>query len=336
MSPLLRTIASAAAAAALLAACERPPIDVVQRGFRGTGMQHVSNPRLLEARIVANQPPAAQPPAAADGPRAREVYKNVQLLGDLSVAEFTRTMLAITSWVAPAEGCAYCHVLENLADDARYTKQVARSMLKMTQTVNAQWKNHVADTGVTCWTCHRGQHVPANVWFAAPPQDLKANFIGDRAGQNIAAKSVGLSSLPLDPFTPFLKDALPIRVNGAAPLPGPDGANNRASIKQAEFTYGLMMHMSEALGVNCTYCHNSRSFADWQGPSQRVTAYWGIRMARELNTAFMDPLQPVFPAGRLGPTGDVAKVNCATCHQGAYKPLFGASMLKDHPELVGR
>jgi mono/diheme cytochrome c family protein len=26
--------------------------------------------------------------------------------------------------------------------------------------------------------------------------------------------------------------------------------------------------------------------------------------------------------------GDVAKVNCATCHQGAYKPLYGASMLK--------
>jgi photosynthetic reaction center cytochrome c subunit len=29
----------------------------------------------------------------------------------------------------------------------------------------------------------------------------------------------------------------------------------------------------------------------------------------------------------------VAKVNCATCHQGAYKPLNGAKMLKDFPEL---
>jgi photosynthetic reaction center cytochrome c subunit len=40
----------------------------------------------------------------------------------------------------------------------------------------------------------------------------------------------------------------------------------------------------------------------------------------------------VFPQERLGPLGDVAKINCATCHQGAYKPLYGASMLKDYAE----
>lgn len=31
--------------------------------------------------------------------------------------------------------------------------------------------------------------------------------------------------------------------------------------------------------------------------------------------------------------GDVAKVGCSTCHQGANKPLLGASMLADYPEL---
>ena len=36
---------------------------------------------------------------------------------------------------------------------------------------------------------------------------------------------------------------------------------------------------------------------------------------------------------RLGPHGDPLKVNCATCHQGAYKPLLGVSMLRDYPEL---
>jgi photosynthetic reaction center cytochrome c subunit len=41
----------------------------------------------------------------------------------------------------------------------------------------------------------------------------------------------------------------------------------------------------------------------------------------------------VFPAHRKGPLGDVAKLNCATCHQGAYKPLNGAQMAKDFPEL---
>jgi mono/diheme cytochrome c family protein len=31
--------------------------------------------------------------------------------------------------------------------------------------------------------------------------------------------------------------------------------------------------------------------------------------------------------------GDVAKVNCQTCHQGVYKPYFGAPAAKDYPEL---
>jgi len=45
-------------------------------------------------------------------------------------------------------------------------------------------------------------------------------------------------------------------------------------------------------------------------------------------------LTGTFPAERLGPTGDVAKVYCATCHQGVNKPLNGVSMLPNHPELA--
>ena len=30
----------------------------------------------------------------------------------------------------------------------------------------------------------------------------------------------------------------------------------------------------------------------------------------------------------------MAKVNCATCHQGVYKPLYGAPMAKDYPALL--
>jgi len=108
------------------------------------------------------------------------------------------------------------------------------------------------------------------------------------------------------------------------------------SIKQAEQTYGLMMHFTHALGVNCTYCHNSRSFFDWdQSSPQRAVAWYGIRMVRDLNSHFLDPLQPTFPVTRRGPGGDAPKLNCATCHQGAFKPLNGVSMLKDYPELSG-
>lgn len=332
---MLRRASSVVAAlvlGALLAGCERPPVEAVQRGYRGTGMLQVYNPRTVAQQIPLNQPPAILPAAPAEGPKASQVYKNVQVLGDLSVAEFNRTMASIAQWVAPAaESCNYCHNPANFAEDTKYTKVVARRMLQMTRHVNSDWKTHVAATGVTCYTCHRGNPVPQYVW-TAPVPDRKANFIGDLAGQNIAAPSVGYASLPNDPFTSFLKEAAPIRVYGTTPLP----TGNRSSIKQAEYTYGLMMHMSNALGVNCTYCHNTNAFGEWAGvPPQRVTAWYGIRMVRDLNNAYLEGLTSTMPKNRLGPTGDIAKVYCTTCHQHAYKPLYGAPMAQSFPGLHG-
>jgi photosynthetic reaction center cytochrome c subunit len=322
--------ATALAFTAFLSGCERPPVNTVQRGYRGTGMVEVYNPRVLVSQAPANAVPEAQAPASPDGPRASQVFQNVKVLGDLSVGEFTRVMLAMTAWVAPQQGCTYCHSAEGMSSDALYTKVVARRMLEMTRHINTDWKTHVAETGVTCYTCHRGQPVPSKVWFTAAAQKQATGMVGNDAGQNKPAAAVGLASLPYDPFTPFLLQTAEIRVAGKTPLQ----TGNRHSIKQTEHTYGLMMHMSESLGVNCTYCHNSRSFSDWdQSTPQRGTAWYGIRMAGELNVNYLTPLTPTFPQHRLGPTGDVAKVNCATCHQGAFKPQYGASMLKDYPEL---
>ena len=334
---LASIVLAAAAVGTLLAGCERPPIDNVQVGFRGVAMEQNYNPRLMAAVIEANQPPAPLEPASADGPKASAVYQNVKVLGDLSVGQFARSMVAMSNWVAPKEGpeagCVYCHNPANFADDSKYTKVVARRMVQMTQNINVNWKQHVAATGVTCYTCHRGQPVPANVWFdPAPLKHDVTGLLGDRALQNSPAASVKLASLPYDPFGPYLAGDKPIRVQGDTALP----TGNRASTKQTEFTYSLMVHMSDSLGVNCTYCHNSRSWQDWeQSPPQRATAWHGIRMARQLNNEYMTPLTGTFPANRLGPTGDVPKLNCATCHQGAYKPLFGAPMAKDHPEFGG-
>jgi photosynthetic reaction center cytochrome c subunit len=56
-------------------------------------------------------------------------------------------------------------------------------------------------------------------------------------------------------------------------------------------------------------------------------------MVRDLNNNFLDPLKTVFPANRLGVLGDSPKIQCATCHKGVYKPLFGVSMVKDYPEI---
>ena len=317
----------------LLTGCERPPVDPGQIGYRGTGMEQVVNPRT-EAKLVSlNQAPTALPPAEPGGPLAKDVYKNVQVLGNLTVNEFNRLMVAMTAWVSPEQGCAYCHNVVNFAEDGLYTKIVARRMTQMTQTINGKWQSHVGNTGVTCYTCHRGQNLPTQRWFTEPDAKTAGRLLGDDAGQNRAGVVANAnSSLPYDPFTSFLLQDKEIRMAGTTALP----TGNRQSIKQTEWTYSIMMHMSDGLGVNCTYCHNTRAMHDWsQSPPQRVTAWYGIRMVREVNNEYIAGLAPIHPPNRLGPTGDISKVNCATCHQGVNKPLYGAQMLASHPELAG-
>jgi photosynthetic reaction center cytochrome c subunit len=315
---------------------ERPPVDSVQRGYRGLGMEEIANPRLAAAKLERNIPPTPSPPVEAAGQPASAVYTNVQVLRDVDANEFLRLMNDMTTWVAPPEeACNYCHNPDNLADDSKYQFKVSRRMLEMTRHINASWKTHVVDTGVTCYACHRGQPVPPAVWFDSPAPNQPLGMLGNRANQNIGSAEVGYTSLPSDVFAPYQKggpEPAEIRVVSGTALP----QGNRTSIKQTEWTYGLMMHISQALGVNCTFCHNTRSFFAWdQSTPQRTSAWYGIRLTRDINASYLDPLKPLFPPNRLGPTGDVAKVNCDTCHQGAYKPLYGASLLKDYPELAG-
>jgi photosynthetic reaction center cytochrome c subunit len=318
---------------------ERPPMDSTQEGFRGLGMEQVTNPRLAEKLKAANPLPVPDDPVPNDGVLVKddhENYKNVQVLGDLDTAQFVRLMSAISLWVAPQEGdnasCAYCHNIENMASDELYTKVVARRMLQMTRAINTQYKSHVAETGVTCYTCHRGAPVPANIWATNPGPKQAGGFAASRQGQNLAHQPIpAYASLPYDPFTPLLsKPGENVRVVATTALPGGTGAD----VKKTETTYALMMHMSTALGVNCTFCHNTRQFANWeQSRPQRVTAWHGLQMVRDVNANYLGSLTDVFPASRKGPGGDVYKVDCATCHHGVNKPLYGFSMARSYPEL---
>lgn len=305
-----------------------PPVETRQTGLRGTGMEQVAYPAALAALRAANVLPEAQPTVEPSGEKASAVYENVKVLGNLDSNEFLRLMAAMTEWVSPEQGCGYCHEEGNFASDKPYQKIVARRMLEMTLSINSTWRSHVGETGVTCYTCHRGLNVPSSVWYKPEPDSRMATNAGGRgAGQNRASASVGLTSMPEDPFSPYLLAAGQIRVQPTNALPRGPGA----SIQQTETTYGLMIHMSEALGVNCTACHNTQALKDWnQAGVTRSVAWHGIRMARDINTTYLTPLTPQFPPERLGPTGDVAKTNCATCHQGANKPLLGQSSLKDY------
>jgi photosynthetic reaction center cytochrome c subunit len=322
-------VALTAFAGLVVTSFQHPPVEVVQVGYRGTGMQQVFNPATREAQRAANTVPAPQDKVDPGEPSSK-VYTNVKVLGNVGSDELVRLMAAITEWVAPQQGCNYCHNPDNLADDSLYTKVVARRMLEMTRHINADWKAHVGNTGVTCFTCHRGNPVPNYVWFTDPGTAQTQGFAQAYIGKNHPGPLVGLTALPADPLTSLFDENGDIRVVSTTPLPGAD----KSGIKDAEKTYALMMHISQSLGVNCTFCHNAQAFTSWETSTpQRVTAWHGIRMVRDLNEKYLDPLASTFPKNRLGTLGDGPKISCMTCHQGISKPLFGANMVKDYPEL---
>ena len=233
-------------AAVILHQAEHPPIVGIQRGFRGTGLVYLYNPRTMASLNEANRIPVSVPYAGNEGAKAGTVYKNVQVLDDVPAGEFTRLMVNMAIWVAPTQGCAACHDVTNLADDSLYTKVVARRMLQMVRHINADWTAHVAETGVTCYTCHRGQLVPPNIWFNNPGPQQAGGFAQVAAGKNHPTEVAGHSALPLDPLTPFLEDVNDIRVQSTTALRAAD----HQSIKQTEWTYALMMNISQSLGVN--------------------------------------------------------------------------------------
>lgn len=307
--------------------------NIYQAGYRGTGMATIYETGAYQAAMATiDEIPPSDPPYDVDPnePLAADIYENVQVLGHLSEDNFLRLMTAITEWVSPDQGCEYCHTAEGFANDDLYTKVVSRRMIQMTQAVNSEWQDHVGQTGVNCWTCHRGNNVPEYIWFNKEPE--RNGVLGGYANnQNRSNMRAASTSLPSNTFERFLVNDDPIRVTPEAALSDSTGLDTM----DTEWTYSLMIHMSTSLNVNCAYCHNTRAFHDWeQSPPARTTSWYGIRMVRELNNVYLDPLQPVYPDFRLGPTGDAPKLNCTTCHQGVYKPLFGEPMIVDWPELA--
>ncbi|MDQ8147893.1 MAG: photosynthetic reaction center cytochrome PufC [Gemmatimonadota bacterium] len=287
--------------------------DVVQKGYRGTAMEvnYVARNQEQAMAELAKKMPAILPPAG-ESPPGPLPWQNVQVLNDIPVAEFNRTMIAMATWVAGGPGnCAYCHNLAAFASDtypdgkAIYTKAVARRMIQMTRNINSEWTEHVGNTGVTCYTCHMGKPLPNGLWFYTNENQLLRHYL-DGAGARVVSHTVS---------------------------PSPE---NRSSVKQTEWTYALMITQSQALGVNCTFCHNSRQFSSWeQAPPQRVTAYAGIQMLRDVNTNYLAPLAGTYHPSRLGPMGDAPKAQCVTCHNGVYKPLYGFQMAKHYPAVWG-
>jgi photosynthetic reaction center cytochrome c subunit len=315
--------------------------DFDQTGPRGIGMQIPSIAAMAPDPTLEEYYSEAPYPREEGEPLASEIYENVQVLGGVSEGNFNRLMVAITQWVAPDQGCVYCHAGAddgNYADDDLYTKVVSRRMIQMTQFINEEWDAHVnynAEVGVNCYSCHRGQNVPSDIWFRIDPVTEATE--GWASVQNYVTPQSQFTSLPSDALYRYLYETNVIKVHSLeSRVAGTPGEGDYASIQDTERTYSLMNYFANSLGVNCVFCHNSRAFYD---PGQ-VTPQWAnaslaILMVQDLNIDYLEPLGPVYPAHRLGPIyADAPKAACATCHKGYNKPMQGLNMTADWPELA--
>ena len=220
-----------------------------------------------------------------------------------------------------------------MSDDGLYAKKVARRMLQMTRHINQDWKAHVGSTGVTCYTCHRGQPVPSFVWYDNPGAPRALGFAATNDGLGHPNKINGTTAMQIDPLTATLENKELIRIQATSAYPAAYGG----SIQATEQTYSLMIHISESLGVNCTFCHEISSVRELVGEhaSARHGLAWhpdGARSQYQLSGSFEGDVPCRVDSGQRA---TVPKVSCATCHQGVNKPLYGVSMAKDYPELGG-
>ena len=174
------------------------------------------------------------------------------------------------------------------------TKLAARRMFEMTRYINSAWATHVNPAGVTCYTCHRGQPVPAEVWWPRIPAPVKA-FVDRRDHWNEAADTVS-TFFPNAGYANITCRTIRSRHNRpprCAPTTSPK-SSCRTRI------YEMMMQYSLSIGVNCNYCHlNTSVFEDWkQSTPMRWTGYYALRFIRDLNRNYLLPLAQIIPQQR--------------------------------------
>jgi len=326
---------SAIFVAAMIVAWGQPfATDSQQTGPRGTGM-HVpefvsSLSEYPDVDGFFNSEPVVP---TADSQLAIDVLDGVPpALANVTVENYERLVEAMRSWTGIPD------LLEPGNDS--YQTALAYSMIEMTQNINQNWIGHVqsnAEVGVTCYTCHRGEPVPNNIWFRVG--NVNSNVAGWPAIQNRVTMTSNFTSLP----STYLEHFLLQDENGQygvaqvhdleSRVPNPPGS---PLIQQTEMTYAWMNYFSNSLGVNCVFCHNSRAFYDaGQVTPQWATASLGIAMVQETLEQYILPLETVLPEERLGPVfADVPKLACRTCHQGEQQPLNGLNVIRNWPELA--
>ena len=319
--------------AAMLVVVGQPfKTDSLQTGPRGTGMvrpEFINQVRDADPSVAGylSRADISEEDVAAVSDAALE---NVPpALGDISDEEYAQLVVAMRSWTG---------IPDLMEDPESYQTQVAYTMVGMVQAINEGWIGHVqsnAVVGVNCYTCHRGQPVPSEIWFRLG--EVTEATEGWSAVQNRVTVQSQYTSLPSDALETFLLDYGRIGVHNleahVAEYPDEEGVT---TWQDTERTFSLMNYVSNSLGVNCVFCHNSRAFYD----PEQVTPQWateqlGIGMVQEINNDWLLPLEGILPPERLGPVfADAPKAACKTCHKGYQQPMQGLNVIDEWPELA--
>ena len=182
---------SAVFVAAMIVGFGKPfPTESQQTGPRGTGM-HVQE-FVSDLAIYPDVDGffTSEPIVPAAGAAVMGSADGVPpALANLTPENYDRLVTAMREWTCIPDLLA--------PGNDSYQTQVAYSMIEMTQNINQNWIGHVqanAEVGVTCYTCHRGQAVPNNVWFKVSP--VNSNVAGWSANQNRVTMVSNFTSLP--------------------------------------------------------------------------------------------------------------------------------------------
>lgn len=112
---------------------------------------------------------AQQPPPKPDKTPSVKKYKNIKVLKDLPADQLIPVMHKIDDSLGVK--CDFCHVIKpdhtGFELDDKPTKNVARSMITMTNDINKHQK--ILNNKATCFLCHHGKPEPENLPPTAGP-----------------------------------------------------------------------------------------------------------------------------------------------------------------------
>lgn len=95
---------------------------------------------------------------------AKQVFKNLKLLGDVPAARLLRIM-DIGYSQSLGVSCDHCHVEDRWEADEKRPKRATREMILLTKEINEKLAKleeiDSTEATVNCTTCHRGQVEPA-------------------------------------------------------------------------------------------------------------------------------------------------------------------------------